>query len=274
MYWMQKGLHGIAHAKLPEGRGIALVQPTSAILGIAGVIIICAAFMAGMVFLILLWQRWMGERFGREVPKPPEKPLTPTQKFILAASSVSIGCQNKCVIDIWGTRASKESMEEAARVFEWGWGEFTRENAMEMAEFCLNDGHNVKYREFLSADTSSPEFCEKYTAFQRGLFTEMKQAYPRQGMLAWDLVRVFSVVGGAYMGGCMDYEEAAKISLEACRRLQKNFSSWDDMVGSYTYGYWFWRGKKSKDRMHYYKSLKRTWIYEIPWNTELKESEL
>ena len=33
-----------------------------------------------------------------------------------------------------------------------------------------------------------------------------------QDMLAWDLVRVLSIVGGAYMGGIMEYKEAVKIA--------------------------------------------------------------
>ena len=115
----------------------------------------------------------------------------------------------------------------------------------------------------------------KYTDFQLGLLEEMKQKYPEQGMLGWDLVRALSVVGGAYMGGIMEYEEAAKIAFQACRLLQENFSLWDDMVGSYTLGYQFWRGKKKRDRLKYYKKLKRrSWIYKISWNTTLKEDEL
>ena len=68
-----------------------------------------------------------------------------------------------------------------------------------------------------------------------------------QGMLAWDLVRVLSIVGGAYMGGIMEYKEAVKIAFEACKRLQENFTSWDDMVANYTLGYQFWRDKRQKD---------------------------
>ena len=76
------------------------------------------------------------------------------------------------------------------------------------------------------------------------------------------------------MGGIMEYEEAAKIALEACRTLQNNFSCWDDMVGSYTLGYQYWRGKKKKDRLKYYQRMKKTWIYLISWNTPLREEEL
>lgn len=198
------------------------------------------------------------------------KTLTPTQKFILAASSPTIGNQYKCVIDIWDTHTSDTEVEQVKRLFEWGWGEFTYENAMKMVDDCLHKGYQQKYREYCSGAPLSSE----YTAFQRQILEETKQKYPKQGMLAWDLVRVLSILGGAYMGGIMEYEEAAKIALETCKILQDNFSSWDDMVGSYTLGYQYWRGKKKKDRLKYYQRMKKTWIYQISWNTPLREEEL
>lgn len=74
----------------------------------------------------------------------------------------------------------------------------------------------------------------------------------------------------------MEYGEAVRIAFETCKLLQENFSSWDDMVGSYTLGYQLWRGKRKKDRLKYYKRLKKSsWIYRsAPWDTVLKEEEL
>ena len=46
----------------------------------------------------------------------------------------------------------------------------------------------------------------------------------------------------------MEYGEAVRIAFETCKLLQENFSSWDDMVGSYTLGYQLWRGKRKTDR--------------------------
>lgn len=242
---------------------------TEKIIGIIGVVLICAVFIVVMYVLILLAARWMEMMTGKHVPESA-KTLTPTQKFILAASSPTIGNHYKCVIDIWDTHTSEAGVEQAKQLFEWGWGAFTYENAKEMADHCMHEGFQQKYRDYCSGAPLSSE----YTPFQRQLLEEMKQKYPRQGMLAWDLVRVLSILGGAYMGGIMEYEEAAKIALEACRTLQNNFSSWDDMVGSYTLGYQYWRGKKKKDRLKYYQRMKKSWIYQISWNTLLREEEL
>lgn len=252
----------------PAKSGLSL---PATIIGIICVILVCVAFMVVFSCFVLLWTRRMEVMTGKD---QSSKTLTPTQKFILAASSPTIGNNYKCVIDIWDTHTSDREVDNVIKLFEWGWGEFTYENAKNMVDDCLNRGYNMKYKEYCNADVSSPQFASKYTDFELQLLKKMKQQYPKQGMLAWDLVRVLSIVGGAYMGGIMEYTEAAQIALETCRLLQKNFSSWDDMVGSYTLGYQFWRGKKKTDRLKYYKKLKRTWIYKISWNTPLKENEL
>ena len=245
----------------------AFIENHPVITGIICVIIIIAA-----TFYILVVYRWARISEGKD---GISNHLTPTQKFILAASSPTIGNHYKCVIDIWDTHKSENERIKVKQLFEWGWGEFTYENAKNMAEDCLNRGFNVKFEGYCSADIQSPEFTSKYTDFELQLLEEMKRKYPTQGMLAWDLVRVLSIVGGAYMGGIMGYGEAVQIAFRACKLLQENFSSWDDMVGSYTLGYQFWRGKKKTDRLKYYKKLKRfSWIYRISWDTTLREDEL
>ena len=240
----------------------------------AATVVICVVIIVGAMIYIPFLLKWVELAQGKS-DSMTKKNLTPTQKFILAASSPTIGNNYKCVIDIWDTHLSAGKADRVKSLFEWGWGPFTYENAKNMAEDCLNRGYNEKYKEYCNANVSSSELHSKYTDFQLGLLEEMKQKYPEQGMLGWDLVRALSVVGGAYMGGIMEYEEAVKIAFQACRLLQENFSSWDDMVGSYTLGYQFWRGKKKKDRLKYYKKLKRrSWIYKISWDTTLREDEL
>lgn len=254
-------------------KGCKIMDALTAVIGIIAVILICGAFLVVGSILIMGWVRSLEVMTGKDGPES-RKTLTPTQKFILAASSPTRGNNYKCVIDIWDTHKSEAGINQAIQLFEWGWGEFTYENAKNMAEDCLNRGYNIKFKEYCS-NMSSPEITSKYTDYEIKLLKEMKEKYPNQGMIGWDLVRVLSIVGGAYMGGIMEYEEAAQIALQACRLLQENFSSWDDMVSNYTLGYQFWRGARKKDRLKYYKKLKkRSWIYKISWDTVLREEEL
>ena len=262
----------VQHVSPPVSHSASPLQSFSGILGLLAVILILLVFLVIMYGLIMFVTGMLGIMTGKNAPAS-KTTLTPTQKFILAASSPTIGNQYKCVIDIWDTHTSPDEIDRVKQLFEWGWGEFSYENAKEMVDHCLHQGYNLKYQEYCSANTAS-ELTSKFSDLERQLLEKMKEKYPQQGMLAWDLVRVLSIVGGAYMGGIMEYEEAAKIALETCKLLQANFSSWDDMVGSYTLGYQFWRGKKKTDRLKYYKRLKKTWIYQVPWNTPLREQEL
>ena len=257
--------------------GGGVLEPWQVILGIAGVIVICILFILFMWGIISFFTWKNDVMHGKNVPEA-QKSLTKTQHFILAASSPTIGNNYKCVIDIWNTRQSEAGKQRAVTLYEWGWGKLTCENAKKCAEDCMTSGYNRKYEEYCNATSSEHLRILRtlwgFTDFQMKLLEEMKQKYPKQGMLGWDLVRALSVVGGAYMGGCMEYEEASEIALKACRLLQENFSSWDDMVGSYTLGYQFWRGKRKTDRLKYYKKLRKSWIYNIAWDTPLKETEL
>lgn len=273
MRFLTSFLPGESGLRLPARFGNLALRLPSEFYLILLVLAILLVFLIGVTCLIRMFERGFSFSSGVSAPLPKKK-LTPTQKFILAASSPTRANFRKCVIDIWGTRESEEEVKKVIELFEWGWGEFTYENAKEAAYDCIERGYNEKYREYCSLGASSPEIASKYSRLQRGLFRKMQQQYPEQGMLAWDLVRALSVVGGAYMGGAMEYREAAEIALAACRLLQKNFSSWDDMVNNYTLGYQFWRNRKMKDRLNYYKNLKQTWIYDISWDAVLREEEL
>ncbi len=232
-------------------------------------VIILAITIPLIIFMLRL------TRILEGIGKPYLKQLSPTKWFILAASSPTKGNQYKCVIDMWATRLSAEKVRKVKMLFEWGWGAFTYDNAKETAEHCINSGHNSKFMEYCNTSPMASGQTALYNKFQLAILEETRQKYPRAGFLGWDLVRALSVVGGAYMGGIMSYEEASRIALDVCRRMQANFSSWDDMIGSYTLGYQFWRGKRNTDRLRYYKKLKRfTALYKIAWDTPLKEDEL
>ena len=250
------------------------IQSFSDVLMLILVLLILVAFIVIMIVVANFFLHG-GPSMINKKPRPSDgKELTPTQKFILAASSVTLGREYKCLIDIWGTRNSEKGKQRAKELYEWGWGRLTADNARTAAEECMNSGYNKRFLIYTGAVQPSEGDKTDFSDFQKLLLDEMREKYPEQGMLAWDLVRTLSIVGGAYMGGAMKYENAAELALEACRRLQQSFSSWDDVAENYTLGYQYWRGRRSTDRLKYYKKLRKTWVYDIPWDTPLKEEEL
>ncbi len=250
------------------------IQSFSDVIMLILVLLIIVAFMVIMVVGINFFTHGGPAMIKKKKRPSTGEELTPTQKFILAASSATRGQEYKCVIDIWDTHSSEKGRERAKELYEWGWGRLTCEKARETAETCMNSGYNKKYLIYTGAIQPTENDNTSFTEYQKKLLDEMHERYPEQGMLAWDLVRTLSIVGGAYMSGVMPYDVASKLALEACRRLQQSFSSWDDVAENYTLGYQFWRGSRKTDRLKYYKKLKKTWIYEIPWDTPLNEEEL
>lgn len=262
------------HVPSGASQNNSAIQSPSDVLMLILVLLIIVAFMVIMVVAINFFTHGGPSMIKKKKRPSNGEELTPTQKFILAASSTTRGREYKCVIDIWDTHGSEKGRAEAKELYEWGWGKLTCEKAHETAETCMNSGYNQKYLRYFGIIEQTDEAPPVYSKLQQELMNEMHERYPEQGMLAWDLVRTLSIVGGAYMSGVMPYDVASKLALEACRRLQQSFSSWDDVAENYTLGYQFWRDSRATDRLRYYKKLKKTWIYEIPWDTVLKEEEL
>lgn len=82
-------------------------------------------------------------------------------------------------------------------------------------------------------------------------------------------------MGYGYIGEYYTYEEAMDKSLEIASEIQKTFTSWDDFVKSYFYGYLYWSGEDKEDtgsqastRWKVYEELKaeENSIYNLDWN--------
>lgn len=74
------------------------MSSAAAVVGIIIVVVILLIFMVSCVALISIWAKRMETMVGKDAPES-KRTLTPTQKFILAASSPTIGNNYKCVIE-------------------------------------------------------------------------------------------------------------------------------------------------------------------------------
>ena len=54
------------------------------------------------------------------------------------------------------------------------------------------------------------------------------------------LSRALMLLGQCYVGGYYTYEEAMDKSLELGKELQSMFTSWEDFMQSYMYGFVYW----------------------------------
>ena len=91
----------------------------------------------------------------------------------------------------------------------------------------------------------------------------------------WDLSRAMNLCAWYYLAGYYTYEEAMDASLEVATRLQSTFSSWDEMVQSYLYGFQYWNeddiqnpDSDSYERKEIFETLKADAHnpYSVDWN--------
>lgn len=180
------------------------------------------------------------------------------------------------------------------------WGVTDRKSADESIEWLINEGHRANYKddvaglkEFGLLDLTQAEFDKTLAIMveQDALdeedvpyFTFVKKLYDEKGenaINAWDYSRTFQLYAHYYIAGYYTREEAMDKSLEYAKKIQGEYSSWDEFVQSYFDGYMYWseefeatEGTQIAYRKAIYKTLtvKDNSPYSVDWNLELVKS--
>jgi len=166
-------------------------------------------------------------------------------------------------------------------------------------EWLMTEGHNKEFMDLLKEYQGNREELMKFrqeleaksslTADEAQLlelYDMLEQVYadnPEQGILAWDLCRATQIASWSYVAGFLSYERSMEISVEAGARVQKQFTSWDQLVHNYLLGYQYWSGESPADaqselvlRKQIYTKLKAdpSGPYQVDWNTALSVQEI
>lgn len=147
---------------------------------------------------------------------------------------------------------------QAARSLSDSWGVEDAAGLLEMADWLMNEGHNKDAMDYLNefggteaADRTELEAKlegeDDETRWSVLAAYDAWSAYGDAAISAWDLSRVGTIMGFGYAAGYCTYEEAMDKSLEAAKKAQESFSSWDDFNQSYLYGYAYWMGEDLED---------------------------
>jgi len=161
-----------------------------------------------------------------------------------------------------------------------GWGIDSREDADEVIEWLSDGGHRDEYEDMLGAfeeiglmDAEEEYFDEiieeSFGEYGDTVVNRLQTIYDcnevcgEKGILAWDLCRVNQVAAWCYVAGYYTLEESLEIQLQNSKEMQSQFSSWDEMMESYLYGYQYWNGdpdgsagSDTAKRRNIYTSLK------------------
>lgn len=172
------------------------------------------------------------------------------------------------------------------------WDVTDRKSADETLQWLLEEGHNAEVvetykengltdftREELVTELSDSSYKEEERVYYLGLFDAV-EAYGDNAILAWDLSRAMQLSSWYYLAGYYTYEEALDSCLEIATRLQSTYTSWDEMIQSYFYGFQYWNEDDMNDpssesyaRIEIYNNLKEeaNSPYSLDWNLELKK---
>lgn len=171
---------------------------------------------------------------------------------------------------------------------ESSWDVTDKATADETLEWLLSEGHNKEMQdfytefemasftqeEFKAALDSSADFTDEEKIYLQVVYDAVSK-YGDKAILAWDLSRAMQLSAWYYLAGYYTYEEAMDSSLKIAQQLQASYSSWDDMMQSYLYGFQYWNeddindsSSESYSRKANYETLKADAAspFNLDWN--------
>lgn len=126
---------------------------------------------------------------------------------------------------------------------EW-WNVTSRKEVLATAHLLINskvtDQQSMKHILPL-LETGNSEISSKLLSLE--IQNEVRQHQDilmRHGLRGWDLTRVQTLLGWAYMADLITFREAREHALEAAAQTRKQFSSYEDLSKSYRMGYLLW----------------------------------
>ncbi len=220
-----------------------------------------------------------------ELEVPEKEEVSDTLRWFNACYAVII-TQNGGNVDIVaGFEPNSFYQELLAAVLERDWGITDRKSLEEAVDGLLSGGHNQSaLNELARIGTDGMSREDLVAAMENGDITaadkiawlavfDAKAAYGEQAIAGWDLSRAMQLIGWGYIAGYYTYEEAMDASMEKAKLIQQRFSSWEDFLSSYLYGYSYWCGEDLADtsssaygRRQIYEDLKAAGVFDVDWN--------
>lgn len=135
------------------------------------------------------------------------------------------------------------------------WNIHSREDLLLQIKLLTEYGHNsefLEYVDFIDSLTKREyeqllKEASEIDAYMFPLTKEIGDKWEKRGIMAWDLFRVANLSQWGYMAGYLTYNEALAAAEPAAKKLQKNFSSWEEAYDNYVDGHVWWSYTDVKD---------------------------
>jgi hypothetical protein len=218
------------------------------------------------------------------------EPVTDTIKWMNTTYAVLTARNEGDFNAIGGFEKNGLSKKIVLPLLEDSWEVTDRQSADEMLDWLLKEGHRTPYLEEIDQMKesgifeASKEDIQKAYAKDSNYVINMVDAYKKYGekaIDAWDYCRAIQLLGSFYVADFYTKEETLDKSLEIAKVIQQSYTSWDDLMESYMYGFQYWQEEDASDkesetfkRREIYEKLKNSKDnpYKIEWNLKLTKT--
>lgn len=218
-----------------------------------------------------------------------QEKLTPQMLWINGTYAVLTELNGGDYRLLGGMQATEANKQRKIDSLKESWNITDSASAQQTINWLLTEGHRTEYASLmrsmeqdgysaLSSQALAKALADRFDdADTASSLARSYEQYKKSGpntIDAWDYCRAVSLCGWYYIAGYYSKQEAYNQSLEIASILQARFSSWDELMDSYFYGYEFWSQESSDERRKVYEKIKQRddSPYRLDWNLPLATS--
>jgi tetratricopeptide (TPR) repeat protein len=209
----------------------------------------------------------------------------PARRWALACTAILFGGNGMGLNSLTGADpSSNHALEERASLISW-WRIVNRTALLEQLETLVEDGHSAswqlarkKVKNTLKVDAFTSDrrnSLEDRHALQ--LVDRYGNDFGKRGLYAWDYCRYISLCRWGAEVGFITPDEAWTLIMPVAAKIQKLYSSWEQVGGEYLIGRDFWSHSQYEEGREHYATLinwllktpASPWV-QLPWDTDLK----
>lgn len=190
--------------------------------------------------------------------------------------------ENKQDLSILGGMRSQDDATKARirKVLERDWGIQSREDALDMIDWLMREGHRKEVVELCAAadqGASKGMLGDEDLDRKLGFLEQHRTRLLRAGLLAWDANRLVVLAGWASFVGLISEVEAWSPILGMAFAVQQSYGSWEEYGSHHLLGFEYWKGEWNGGFARNYRRLlddpSSPWRT-LPWTTDLRHHGL
>ena len=211
----------------------------------------------------------------QKAPAPVDvavEPGTP-QAWMLLSSSVLFERNQDRHDLLAGEPAGPGATEKAKKLLEEWWSVETRADLLDKLVWLEKEGHRKSFDELAKkfGKSSGPDLEKKLSKLfeddrkQAEFAAKNASRLGSKSILAWDLGRYVALCRWGYGAGYLTEAEAWERMLPVARKLQKTFSSWEELGGNFCDGREFWSPGENEETKQAFERLRTSET--SPWKS-------